>query len=284
MDRIGTNKDEAVISSGGSDKQLTGSEDKDSEAGVFGRQESFRSNSSSESADNSREDMDLHGPLASPVRPTNQLIGQTGYDPNRIPSSVFGTRPGNQMEWSVASNESLFSIHMGNNSFSIDNGFMFYKSGELVADDMNNIPPSTEICNGVDNLKKKSEILQNQSKLAEEESAKAKTETSESYTTEISKVEDKNPSQERLAPVEEIRNSTSSTHSFKFPVLDSDMVSNSSAKVLMVEKQPSRKQSQQESLPQSPGTAPEATKSIFFKSSKFKLIKSYILTFKKSFM
>ncbi|XP_010467969.1 PREDICTED: pinin-like [Camelina sativa] len=35
------------------------------------------------------------------------------YDPNRIPSSVFSSKPGNPMEWSIASNESLFSIHDG---------------------------------------------------------------------------------------------------------------------------------------------------------------------------
>ncbi|KAK6129142.1 hypothetical protein DH2020_037120 [Rehmannia glutinosa] len=41
-----------------------------------------------------------------------------GYDPNRIPASVFSTKASNPADWSVASNESLFSIHMG-------------KSGEL---------------------------------------------------------------------------------------------------------------------------------------------------------
>ncbi|GAV65681.1 hypothetical protein CFOL_v3_09195 [Cephalotus follicularis] len=49
-----------------------------------------------------------------------QLIGNPGYDPNRIPTSVFGGKPTTSMEWSVASNESLFSIHMGNCSFSRD--------------------------------------------------------------------------------------------------------------------------------------------------------------------
>ncbi|KAL3844599.1 hypothetical protein ACJIZ3_002002 [Penstemon smallii] len=42
----------------------------------------------------------------------------TGYDPNRIPASVFSTKQSNLTDWSTASNESLFSIHMGNNSFS----------------------------------------------------------------------------------------------------------------------------------------------------------------------
>ncbi|XP_059658446.1 uncharacterized protein LOC132304739 [Cornus florida] len=57
-----------------------------------------------------------------------------GYDPNRIPSSVFATKSPAPMEWSVASNESLFSLHMGNNSFSRDHNLMmsgdFYKPEE----------------------------------------------------------------------------------------------------------------------------------------------------------
>ncbi|RWW01597.1 hypothetical protein BHE74_00045459 [Ensete ventricosum] len=43
-------------------------------------------------------------------------------DPNRIPSSVFArSKSTTPMEWSVASNESLFSIHVGNSSFSKEN-------------------------------------------------------------------------------------------------------------------------------------------------------------------
>lgn len=43
-------------------------------------------------------------------------------DPNRIPSSVFErSKSTTPMEWSVASNESLFSIHVGNSSFSKEN-------------------------------------------------------------------------------------------------------------------------------------------------------------------
>lgn len=57
-----------------------------------------------------------------------------GYDPNRIPDSVFG-RSSSAMDWSVASNESLFSIHLGNNSFSREQFLMMsgelFKSGEL---------------------------------------------------------------------------------------------------------------------------------------------------------
>lgn len=54
----------------------------------------------------------------------------SGYDPKRIPSSIFSTRSATPMEWSVASNESLFSIHPGNSSFSKEN-VLLHKSGEL---------------------------------------------------------------------------------------------------------------------------------------------------------
>ncbi|XP_074559666.1 uncharacterized protein LOC141815615 isoform X2 [Curcuma longa] len=46
--------------------------------------------------------------------PPVQLIGRYDVpDPNRIPASVFTTTTTSQSEWSVASNESLFSIQLG---------------------------------------------------------------------------------------------------------------------------------------------------------------------------
>ncbi|KAI3452212.1 hypothetical protein Pfo_008877 [Paulownia fortunei] len=63
--------------------------------------------------------------------PVQTMRQPAGYDPNRIPASIFSTKATNPSEWSVASNESLFSIHMGNNSFSQDNAILFGKSGEL---------------------------------------------------------------------------------------------------------------------------------------------------------
>lgn len=58
-------------------------------------------------------------------------------DPNdtasyRIPSSVFArTKSTAPMEWSVTSNESLFSIHTGNMSFTREQVLWLNKSGEL---------------------------------------------------------------------------------------------------------------------------------------------------------
>ena len=71
---------------------------------------------------------ELRPPL-SPALPT--MVRNDVPDPNRIPSSIFTrTKSTSPMEWSVASNESLFSIHMGNSSFSRDNVFLVGRSGE----------------------------------------------------------------------------------------------------------------------------------------------------------
>lgn len=82
----------------------------------------------------------------------------TGYDPNRIPSSVFSTRPTSPRDWSVASNESLFSLHLGNNSFSRDHAFIFNnnnitKSGELSMSKTTTLPTVQEV-NSNDDVEK----------------------------------------------------------------------------------------------------------------------------------
>nr|XP_028951796.1 uncharacterized protein LOC103402821 [Malus domestica] len=97
-------------------------------------------------ASTSRASDVTHGSMVPGLSPTDSPSIQTmdrcgGYDPYRIPTSVFSTSKSNkEMDWSVASNESLFSIHLGNNSFSRDHTFFLgdlgksgelYKSGEL---------------------------------------------------------------------------------------------------------------------------------------------------------
>uniref|UniRef100_A0A0A0KXK8 Uncharacterized protein n=2 Tax=Cucumis sativus TaxID=3659 RepID=A0A0A0KXK8_CUCSA len=78
-----------------------------------------------------------------------RLSGPLGnHDPNRIPVSIFSGRPSNPTEWSTASNESLFSIHVGNSSFSREH-FNFFKSGELLmnpnaSQTLSNLPPFVE--------------------------------------------------------------------------------------------------------------------------------------------
>ncbi|OWM64524.1 uncharacterized protein LOC116207431 [Punica granatum] len=111
---------------------------------------SHTSDSSLESTLTDKDDGDFlptsHHPsldLDSSVSPCSDILSDVsaaqpvsgmpaGYDPNRIPSSIFNSRSTTGMDWSVASNESLFSIHMGNNSFSRDQAFLLYRSGELM--------------------------------------------------------------------------------------------------------------------------------------------------------
>ncbi|XP_030960539.1 dentin sialophosphoprotein-like isoform X1 [Quercus lobata] len=80
-----------------------------------------------------------HESVAQNMSPTQspkiQVMDRSvGYDPSRIPRSVFETsKSTTPMDWSVASNDSLFSLHVGNNSFSKDRMFLFgdFKSDEL---------------------------------------------------------------------------------------------------------------------------------------------------------
>ncbi|KAK4383562.1 hypothetical protein Sango_2763600 [Sesamum angolense] len=74
---------------------------------------------------NASPDLEMKSP---PVQTMDQ---PEGYDPNRIPASIFSTKGANASDWSVASNESLFSIHMGTNSLSRDHTALLGKSGEL---------------------------------------------------------------------------------------------------------------------------------------------------------
>ncbi|WVZ62756.1 hypothetical protein U9M48_012462 [Paspalum notatum var. saurae] len=65
-------------------------------------------------------------------------------DPKRIPSSVFArSKSTTPTDWSVTSNESLFSINVGNASFSKDHFFLYGKSGELsnLNDPLAPLPP-----------------------------------------------------------------------------------------------------------------------------------------------
>lgn len=81
-------------------------------------------------------------PLQSPRVQVPML--PSGYDANRLPAKIFSSRPSNPTEWSSTSNDSLFSLHLGNTSFSKDQFLMFYKSGELSKLDelVTNVPPS----------------------------------------------------------------------------------------------------------------------------------------------
>lgn len=77
----------------------------------------------------------LRKPLTqSPPVQVMERSAATSYDPNRIPSCVFeSSKSPSSLAWSDASNESLFSIQIGNNaSYSREHVLKFlHKSGEL---------------------------------------------------------------------------------------------------------------------------------------------------------
>ncbi|KAF8037401.1 hypothetical protein BT93_B0334 [Corymbia citriodora subsp. variegata] len=81
--------------------------------------------------------------------PSVQVMERTGdatgsQSPYRIPSSVFSrTKSTAPMEWSVTSNESLFSIQMGNASFTRDQIYWIGKSQELGTSGAPPLPPAT---------------------------------------------------------------------------------------------------------------------------------------------
>ncbi|WCJ25583.1 hypothetical protein M5689_007456 [Euphorbia peplus] len=154
------------------------------------------------------------------------LVQQGGaYDPNRIPASVFTSKAGTPMEWSCASNESLFSIHMGNTSFSRDHVFMLYRSGEMPKFDFDQsmnlfsgtntppIPPEYIDRKSMEIPKFNSDYMMPQPELPAPNTM--------STPLDHEKIEkivfaDKNIS----VHGDEIRTSCSSTHSFQFPLLE----------------------------------------------------------------
>lgn len=83
--------------------------------------------------------------------PPVQVMERTGDvagspSPYRIPSSVFArTKSTAPMEWSVTSNESLFSIQMGNSSFTRDQVCWIGKSQELGMSSAPPIPPPVTV-------------------------------------------------------------------------------------------------------------------------------------------
>lgn len=92
---------------------------------------------SSYSSANSESSLQMVSPVQIPVVQVMERPGDVAC--NRIPASVFESKPSTPTAWSAASNDSLFSIQIGNLSFS-RNQFLtlnedkfdeIFKSGEL---------------------------------------------------------------------------------------------------------------------------------------------------------
>lgn len=78
---------------------------------------------------NNNNNAEQSPPIQIMERSTNNTTSSPNTPPYRIPSHVFArTTSTAPVEWSTLSNESLFSIHMGNSSFT---GGEYFKSGEL---------------------------------------------------------------------------------------------------------------------------------------------------------
>ncbi|KAJ6738663.1 SUPPRESSOR SRP40-LIKE PROTEIN [Salix koriyanagi] len=208
--------------------------------------------------------------------PSPQSNVTPGYDPNRLPSSIFA-KPSNPAEWSVTSNESLFSIYMGNGSFSRDNAFMLYKSGE--------VPPKLD--HETSNIASPSliPVIEVESNDREDKNTSIETEVKGKESSDSEEMEPKSTAdidtrkevlaatekisrQEKMPPVEEVQVSfSSSNRSFQFPLLDAASGRTNSFHEVMG-KLPSEKPSQQEppkpAETTTPGTNPKAAGNCWF--------------------
>ncbi|WZZ87708.1 hypothetical protein YC2023_116287 [Brassica napus] len=154
----------------------------------------------------------------------------SNYDPDRIPSSVFETSKSNlQADWSCASNESLFSIHIGRNSFTVDamKSGELYKSGELLAYSPElpmPPPPGKEL----DPLVESSKVVD---------------------SDDDDEKEEQPPAVSWKTPTKSYRSnrSSNSTHSFSFPILAG--AASDSASVETGEKKKQEKQSEETKPP-----------------------------------
>ncbi|XP_059642243.1 uncharacterized protein LOC132284177 isoform X2 [Cornus florida] len=191
--------------------------------------------------------------------PVSTVMERPGDSKYRIPSSVFArTKSTTPMEWSVASNESLFSIHMGNMSFSRDP--MFLRSGELgmsgetfPSGQFFSIPPNSPPIDETTNNGKRSEA--------------AAVGTMKEVIREGS--EDQSRKKSPLAPSISHRSdeSSASVKSFAFPILAGDIDKGVSVKMggsVRVAPEPPHSRQQQPPSPKpqpQPKPEPEPTNS-----------------------
>ncbi|KAF3552845.1 hypothetical protein F2Q69_00016334 [Brassica cretica] len=132
-----------------------------------------------------------------------------GYEPDRIPPSVFATTMTSKQEWSTQSND-LFSIHMGDQSFT-----KMYKSGEL-----SNFDYTATYINDNSNIDNKTKLTDAGTKEVNILEAETGPETANrDGIINVSKPDQ--PRQNQLSPTKSYRSDTSnnSAASFAFPIL-----------------------------------------------------------------
>ncbi|XP_043704462.1 uncharacterized protein LOC122654442 isoform X2 [Telopea speciosissima] len=196
--------------------------------------------------------------------PQIQVMGRSEEpDPYRIPSSVFArSKSTTPMEWSVASNESLFSIHVGNNSFSRDHIFLMGRSGELgtSGESVNfpNFPVSPPPVNSEVDAKKSIELGGNL----------AVTEAAAETVKEVLRAATEDCNRQKKPPADGVRHSSSHSHrsdgsgvsisSFAFPILTEGGRSSDSVKADSEQQPQKQSQSESQTQPQAPGSTPNA--------------------------
>ncbi|KAK3222854.1 hypothetical protein Dsin_009879 [Dipteronia sinensis] len=159
--------------------------------------------------------------------PPIQVMDRSGrFDPHRIPSSIFeNDKSLTPQDWSAASNESLFSIQIGNNSFSreVMLGTELFKSGELTKSrELLMFSPNPPV-----------PMVETDEKSIELEKGRATTGDSDERTEDMTRATEESLSKERSPPAAVSSNSYSisneSSRSFAFPILTDDL-KNGSAK------------------------------------------------------
>ena len=161
------------------------------------------------------------------IPPTQAMKRSAGGSPlatsDRIPSYVFRTSTTAQTEWSVASNESLFSIQMGTMSFSKDQLSWMSKSGELgyICDSPMSGPFVVEVPSNQTPTKKSTEITNksvnwNEGRFGVTEAAAA--ETMREVLREKESQHTDNIAKESPRSLSLSRHSDASVKSFAFPM------------------------------------------------------------------
>lgn len=198
--------------------------------------------------------------------PPVQTMEQT--DSYRIPSSAFArNKSTTPMEWSVASNESLFSIH-GNMSFTRDQSFLLGRSGELGI-------PEEPTMTGLSFRYSNGQIPAVDEKSAKLEEGSGVTEAAAGTKKEVLKENAEDNSKEKLSlpdgPLNDSRlshqsdESRSSVQSFAFPILTSEGGRSGSLKVSVAEEQTQQQQQPQSQLqPQTSAATPEVAQTSWF--------------------
>ncbi|KAK6250079.1 hypothetical protein QQP08_010610 [Theobroma cacao] len=193
--------------------------------------------------------------LIPPPLPTERPAGGSPSEASkRIPSYVFArTKSSGPMEWSVASNESLFSIHMGNMSFTRDQLSWMSKSGELgCINDPTISGPLLDVPSNQTPPRKSTEIAKKSGTLDDgygvTEAAAA--ETMREVLREKESQRDENNAKESPRSRSMSQHSDTSVKSFAFPILTGDGGKSGSFR-------PNTKNKKQLSRPSTPKTTPQ---------------------------